>query len=328
MTINIKLLRQLTQAYSPSGYEDDISKIIFDHLKKLELEPKKDLHNTVKITMGKGQKKVLVTAHIDEIGIVVNHIDERGFLKVSPIGFQYDEGISGSRVIFKNGKLGVLIKERNNNDGLFLDIGAKNKKNAENLLPVGSFGVFVGELIELDNNRMISKAMDNRIGVYVLLKTIERLKTYDLQNEITFAFTAQGEFSGLGAVTTGYSIAPDLAISIDIAKATDTRSETDNTIFLDQGIVIKVMDHSLIAHPLLKNYFIDLCEDKKIPYQLEVISEGQSDAAYISLLNKGVPAIGLSIPARYTQKALEMVSKSDVENAIKILYEGLKGTLI
>ena len=120
MTINIKLLRQLTKAYGPSGYEDEISKIIFNHLKKLDLKPKKDFHNTVKITMGKGQKKILVTTHIDEIGIVVNHIDERGFLKVSPIGFQYDEGMSGRRVIFKNGKVGILIKEGNDNDVLFL----------------------------------------------------------------------------------------------------------------------------------------------------------------------------------------------------------------
>ncbi len=333
MSFDTALLKKLTEAFGPSGREGDVESIVTEHLKSLKLAPKKDQNGNVSVTLGKGGKKIMLAAHMDEVGVMVSYIDEKGFLKISPVGFIYPEQLLGNRVLFDNGKWGVFSFEKTmpkvkvDMDSVFVDVGAKDRARAEKDFPVGTFGVFHRELTELEGGRMLAKAFDDRIGVYILIKTIEALKDRELKNTLHFTFTVQEEFSGLGAQTSGYAFAPDMAIAVDVTDSDDTREKVHLNMVLDGGPAVKVMDSSLISHPALKNYFIGVATEKKIPFQLEVLPFGGTDAGTLSLLHKGVPAICISIPTRYIHTPSEIISKDDVNNSVRLLEEALIGKI-
>ena len=324
MAIDLKLLKKLTETFGPSGREDEVGKIILDRLTKKGFKPSKDVHGNIKITLGNSGNKILITAHMDEIGIVVNYIDEKGFLKISPIGGVYNEALFGSRILFANGKWGAIFSQTTNPkiktdfNSLFVDIGAKNKEDAQKQVPIGTFGVFHREMVNLGDNIM-AKALDDRVGVYILLKTIDNLKSKKMTNRVTFGFTVQEEFSTLGARALAHSIDPKVAIAVDVTASDDIREKLYLNMTLGNGPTIKIMDSSLISHPKLKNFFIDTAKKEKIKHQLEVLPFGGTDAGAMSLVKNGIPAIGVSIPARYVHTPSEMVNKKDIEGAINLL---------
>ena len=266
-------------------------------------------------------KKVMFSAHADEIGVIVTYIDDDGFLRFSNVGGLNLLTLLGGRVRFANGVIGVIGKEKGELkdltlDKLFIDIGAATKDEAQKKVSIGDFAVFHREFADL-GQRLVAKSMDDRIGCAVLVEAIRRLDHSD--HDLYFVFSAQEEVGLRGARTAAYSIDPDLGIAIDVTRTGDTPEAPRMDVSLGKGAAIKVKDSSVIAHPKVKNLMVRLAEADQIKYQLEVLEAGGTDAGAIHLTKSGVPSGTISIPCRYVHSPSEMVDLDDVENCVKLI---------
>jgi endoglucanase len=226
----------------------------------------------------------------------------------------------GARAQFADGTIGPITVERRENGNsapnlnhLYLDVGADSHEACP--VRVGDPAVFVGPLVR-QGSRLISKAMDDRIGCYILLKVMQQLKapTYD----VFFVFTTQEEITLSGARTSAYRIDPDLAISVDVTATGDTPKALPMDVALGQGPAVKVKDSGMIAHPQVRDLLIDAAERAGAPYQLEVLSRGSTDAAAMQVVRAGVPSGCLSIACRYVHSTAEMVDEQDVGHAVDL----------
>lgn len=324
-----ELIKSLTQTYGPSGNEKKVAEKIKNLLKGKVDETRTDaMGNLICVKKGSG-KKIMLAAHMDEIGIIVSYIDEKGFIRFGNIGGLPPLIIMGQRVMFKNGTIGVIWYEENIDnmknatlDKLYIDIGASSREEAEKLVKVGDMAVFVGETVQ-QNGKIISKALDDRIGCAILVETA--LKNVETDNEIYYVFTTQEEVGLRGAKTAAFGIVPDMALAIDVCDTGDTPNCKPMAVELGRGPAIKIKDRSVISHPEVKDRLIKAAEKGNIPYQLEVMLEGGTDAGSIHITAGGIPSGGVSIPSRFIHDTAEMVDMKDVENAVRLLCEFIKG---
>lgn len=326
----IELLKKLLKAFGPSGNEENIREIIKKEIEPYVTKVTQDvMGNLIAFKEGKG-KSIMLSAHMDEIGLIITHIDQKGFLRFASIGGVSDALSIGQRVQFSDGTIGYISseplekKEDLSLDQMFIDIGAKNKKQAEKKVLIGDAASFYGPLI-VNNNRGISKAMDNRIGCFVLIDIIKKIKKND--NNIYFVFTVQEELGLRGARTSAYTINPDIGIAVDVTKTGDTPEAKIMEVSLGEGPAIKILDSSIICHPVVKNMLISTAKKCNIPYQLEVLEKGGTDAGAIHLTRSGVPTGAVSIPTRYIHSPGEMVDFDDVKNVIQLLLELLQARI-
>lgn len=320
----MEMLKNLTQGFGPSGREDEIRKIIKGYVKDYADEISEDVMGNLIVRKRGTGKKIMLAAHLDEIGVVITFIDDNGFLRFSSVGGLNSKELLYSKVKFKNGVIGTIGTEKDNKDKLipkmYIDIGAKDKKEAEKLVSIGDMATFLGEFYQREDV-IISKALDNRAGCYVLIET---LKSAQSENDLYFVFTSQEEVGLRGAKTSAYSIDPDLALAVDVTDTGDTPNCEEMAVKLGGGAAVKVMDRSVLCD---RNVRINLIESAKragVSYQLEVMTDGGTDAGAISGTKAGVKTGGLSIPTRYIHSPSEMVSKKDMEGAVKILLEFIK----
>lgn len=319
----ITLIKELAGTYGPSGREELIREII-----KKRIAGKADkiytdtLGNLVAVKNGSG-KRIMLAAHMDEIGLIATYIDEKGFIRYSNIGGVNPFFSLGQKVLFENGTTGCVFYEEKleefkdlKHDRMYIDIGAKSREETENLVTPGDIAVFVGDTKE-QNGRYISNVLDDRIGCAILLKLLE--SPDEVQNEVIFVFTVQEEVGIRGAGTAAYGLMPDIAVAIDVTDTGDTPECKPLSIDLGKGPTVMIKDGYTISHPMVKNILIDCAKKMDIPYQLEVISRGGNDAGAIHKTAGGIPTGGVSIPCRYMHSPCEMVDKKDVENAVKLL---------
>lgn len=314
----MELLERLTACDSASGHEKKIAQLIKEEISDYVDEIEEDaLGNLIAHKKGSGMK-IMLAAHMDEIGVVVTFADENGFLRFSNVGGLYTKELVGRRVRFKNGILGVIYTETDNKNvsmsKLYIDIGAKSREDAEKLVSVGDTAVFEGSFSK-NGTRIISKALDNRAGCYVLIEAAKRIKT---DNDVYFVFTTQEEVGLRGARTAAYSIAPDAALAIDVTDTGDTPNGEKMAVKLGGGAAVKVMDRSVICHSAVRAALIELAKENDIPYQLEVMTDGGTDAGVIHLSGDGVRTGGISIPARYIHTPSEMADEEDINAAISL----------
>ena len=315
----MELLKKLSLCYAPSGREKEITELIKNEVKDFTDEVYSDnLGNLIAHKKGNG-KKIMFAAHSDEIGIVVTYIDDKGYLRFSDVGGLYTKYLSGRRVLFKNGTEGVIFTEPKNDKNsllkMYVDIGAKTKEEAEKSVSVGDMAVFCGGLTE-QNGVIIGKALDNRAGCFALIEAIKRVKS---ENDLYFVFTVQEEVGLRGARTAAFAINPDFAIAVDVTDTGDTPNCDSNAVKLGCGAAIKVMDYSVICDSEVKNTLISLAEKRGIAHQLEVMTEGGTDAGVIHFSRGGVKTGGISIPTRYIHSPSEMIAKSDLEDVIALI---------
>jgi len=318
----VELIRTLTETYGPAGNESRIRQVLRDMVKDKVDEVKVDaLGNLIALRKGKGGKKVMLAAHMDEIGIVVNYVDEKGFLRFSALGGVWPHTLLGNRVEFENGVVGVIGVEKLESpdkvptfDKLYIDVGAESREDCP--VKVGDIGVFSRPLIA-QGQRLIAKAFDDRIGCAVLVKLLEEIK--DCKHDLYVVFTVQEELGLRGAVTSAYGIAPDVGIAVDVTRTGDTPEAPKMAVALGKGPAVKVKDARMISHPGVRQALIRAAEQNGIPYQLEVLEGGTTDAAAIQLTREGIPTGVISIPCRYIHTPSEMVDIRDVENAVKLL---------
>ena len=315
----MELLKKLTGVFGPSGCEAKVSELIKEEVKAYADEIYTDaLGNLICRKKGSG-KKIMFASHMDEIGIVVTFIDEKGFLRFADVGGLYLRNLINRRVRFENGTIGVIGTEENNEkrqmSKMFIDIGAKDREDAEKMVSIGDMAVFEGELI-CQNGKIISKALDNRVGCYVLIEALKRVKS---ENDLYFCFTTQEEVGLRGARTAAFKIEPEYALSVDVTDIGDTPKAPKMAVKLGNGAAVKVMDYSVITSHEVREKLISVAENRGIKYQREIMMEGGTDAGVIHFTKGGVKTGGISIPTRYIHSPSEMIDEEDLKASIDLL---------
>ena len=337
------ILEKLSNAAGVSGFEENIREIITDEVKDHVDEIETDnLGNLIMVKKGKDDgKKIMLAAHMDEIGLMVRHIDKEGFIKFSKIGGINDQMLLNQEVYIHtdNGNvLGVLgskpphrmkaaeRKKAVEYENMFIDIGAKDKEEAEKIVSVGDVATIKREFSTLRGSIVAGKAFDNRVGCLVLIEVMKRIKS---DATIYAVGTVQEEVGLKGAKTSAFKINPDLAIALDVTISGDHPGikEDEAPAKLGGGPAIILTDASgrgIITHPKVKKLLIEAAEREEIPYQLEVSEGGTTDATAIHLTREGIPTGVLSAPTRYIHTPVEVVDLDDVENTVNLLVAALE----
>ncbi|MCP4429103.1 MAG: M42 family metallopeptidase [Chloroflexi bacterium] len=320
-----KLIKKLTEAYGPSGFEDGMRDLIRPEIEKYADEISVDaLGNLIAVKKGDGSGlKVMIAAHMDEIGVMVTHITKEGFLRFVNIGGVYSHTLMGGRVQFANGAIGVVHSDRLTDRGKvhplskhFIDVGATSREDCP--ISVGDAAGFVRPFIA-QGNRLTAKSMDDRIGCVVAIEALKRLK--NTPHEVHFVFSVQEEVGTRGAMVSANGINPDVGIAIDVTGVGDVPEARPMSISLGKGTAIKVKDTGMIAHVGLVKLMKQRAAEADIPYQLEVLEGGSTDARSIQISNAGSAAGCISIPCRYVHSPSETVDTRDVEASINLLVE-------
>lgn len=318
-----QLIEKLTQVYGPSGFEDEVRELI-----RSEVEPHVDsvfvdaLGNLIARKQGSGDgKKLMVAAHMDEIGLMVSHVDDDGFLRFARIGGVNNLNLNGARVRFADGTIGIIYAEKRDSrtkihdlDKFYIDVGASSADDAP--VGVGQAAVFQEQMVD-QRDRLISKAMDDRIGCAVAVAALQQLE--QSPHDVSFVFTVQEEVGVRGAMTAAYRIQPDIAIALDVTRCGDTPNGPRLAVKLGEGPAIKVRDTGMIAHPGLVRLMKQRAEENDIPYQLEVLSAGSTDARAMQISGAGAAAGCISVPCRYVHSRSETVDYNDVVQAVELL---------
>jgi endoglucanase len=320
------LLKTLTETYAPSGYEDAVRKIIQKEVKPFADEVRVDAMGSLivrkKPTLAvKNSKRIMLAAHMDEIGVIVSHVDKNGFVRFASNGGVFGRYTLGARIRFMNGVTGVVgfdkleaVDQAPALSKMYIDVGATSRSNCP--VKVGDFGAFERSYMEM-GNRLVAKSLDDRSGVVVLIETLKSIKS--TPHDLYFVFTTQEEVGVRGAGTAAYSIDPEIGIAIDVTGTGDTPASLKMAMELGKGPCVKVRDPGLLSDPRVVEWMITTAEKAKLPYQREVLLMGSTDARAIQITRAGVMAGALSIPCRYIHSASEMVDYEDLKNSVKLL---------
>ncbi len=321
-----ELIRKLVESVGPSGYEDEVRNLVRAEVKDFADEIRVDALGNLVVRKGARTaegKRIMLSAHMDEIGVIVTHVDENGFVRFAPIGGVRAYNLPGGRVRFVNGARGVIGMEQTDApervtgiDRLFIDVGASKKARCP--VRVGDTGVFDRQMLDL-GDRISAKAMDDRISVAVQVEVLRRLKK--TPHELVFVFSVQEEVGLRGATTAAYGVDPDIGLSVDVTLTGDTPKGIKMEVALGRGPAVKVRDGRMLSDPRVVDWMVNTAKKARIPYQLEVLEGGTTDASAIQLTRAGVPAGCVSIPCRYVHSPSEMVDMNDVENAVRLLVE-------
>lgn len=324
MNIDFNLLKELVEVYGPASNEKLIRKFIEKQVEGFADDIKVDpLGNLIVRKKGKGNgKKIMISAHMDQIGLMVTDIDDKGFIRFTNIG-----GISpfisiSQRVVFENGIVGAIYHEPLDDisklklENMYIDIGSFSKEETEKNINIGDICIYKSEYSE-NENVVFTRYLDDRVGCFIAIEALKTIK--NPKNDLYFVFSVQEETGLRGAKTAAYGVNPDIGIALDVTSNGDTPKAKRFAIGLNEGAAIKVKDNSIISHPLIKNTLVKLAKDNEIPYQMEVLEFGGTDAGAIHVNREGVPSGAISIPTRYVHSTVEMASKEDIKNCTKLL---------
>lgn len=333
--MNFKLIKRLSEVPGPSGFEklirDEIIREISGDVDSLTTD---NMGNLIAFRKGTSDKKFMIAAHMDEIGFIVNYIDDNGFLKFSTLGGFDPKTLTAQRVIVHGKKdiIGVMgakpihvmtAEERDkkvNIKDFFIDLGMK-KEEVEKIVSIGTPISRDRECIEM-GDCINGKSLDNRISVYILIEVIKALKNKKLPYDTYFTFTVQEEVGLRGAQVAALKIQPDVAIALDTTIAYDVpgSSPQEQITKLGAGPGIKIMDSCVICNSDLVAFMKNVAEKNKIPYQMEIMQGGGTDTGMLQkMVAGGAIAGGMSIPTRHLHQVIESVHKDDIENSIALL---------
>lgn len=332
--LNIELLRKICNTPGASGFEEAIRSLIISEISndvdELKVDP---LGNIIAIKKGNSRQKLLLTAHMDEIGFMVQHIDDEGFIRFIPLGGFDPKTLSAQRVIIHGKKdiVGVMGSkpihimsqdERNKATQLkdfFIDTGLSKEEVLEQI-SIGDPITRDRDLIQM-GKCINAKSLDNRISVYILIELIKKVKSSDL--DLYFAFTVQEELGLRGAKTAAFSIGADYAINVDTTIAFDVPGAQahENITKLGHGVAIKIFDSSVMPDSRMIKFLKDCAKD--IKWQAEILTGGGTDTASVQLAGHGAISGAISIPTRNIHQVIEMVHEEDCIAAINILEKAI-----
>jgi endoglucanase len=331
--MNLDLLRRLTEAHGVPGQEDAIRAIVRKELAAI-CDFTVDRIGNLHCRMGQGEKTLMLAAHMDEIGFMVKFIDDKGFLKLQPLGGWDPNMMAGQRVFVhtSSGPIsGLLMPSRKPKhmltpeevgkgpqiESFFVDCGLSGEEAKEK--------VSLGDMVTMDRtlqtmgDLITCKAMDDRVAVYIMIEAMKQAQ--NPQVTVVGVATVQEEIGLRGAAAAGSAIAPDICVAIDITLANDIPGipDSDQVTRLGHGAAIKIMDSSLVCHPKVVRHFRKLAEQHEIPHQMEVLPAGGTDAGGVQRLHGGIPSFTLSIPTRYVHTVNETVHAKDVDACVNLL---------
>lgn len=321
-------LRELSSAIAVSGFEKTLGHCLEEVCKPYADEVFMDaMGNVFALKKGSGENKktIMACAHMDEIGFCVTKVDSKGYVKVRPLGGQNGMVVYMNRVVFKSGAIGIFgnsggtesLKPREF-DKMYIDIGCSSKEEAEKLVQAGDYCCFVPNYIELPENKVSGKALDDRIGCYVMLECLKKMGTP--YNDVYFVFTVQEEVGLRGATGAAARLNPDIGIAIDVTYAFDSPNDQgENEGGLGKGAAVKIMDSSVICDEYLAEMMVKCAEDNNIKYYKDIIPGGGTDAGAINTSNYGVRTAGISIPERYCHTPNGVVDMTDVAACVDLL---------
>lgn len=319
------LIKKLVEAYGPSGFEDQVRELILAEVKPLADDMTVDaMGNLIVRKQGDGSGlKVMIAAHMDEIGMMVNHITEDGFLRFTNIGGLHTHTLLGNRVQFANGTIGIIYSDRITDrskvhplDKHYIDVGATGRDDCP--VQVGDAAGFVRPFLA-QGKRLTAKSMDDRISCAIAIEALKRLK--NTPHDVYFVFSVQEEVGTRGAEAAANGLNPDVGIALDVTLSGDVPEAAPMAVKLGGGAAIKVKDSGMIAHAGLVKLMRQRAEEAEIPYQLEVLTGGTTDARPMQIANAGCAAGCISIPCRYVHSQSETVDADDVENSVRLLVE-------
>lgn len=319
----IQTLTTLCMAFGPSGAETSVAEVIEEMARPFVDEITRDtMGNLICHKKGPGPR-LMFSAHMDSIGLVVTHVEEKGFLRVGAVGGVNPDAVVNTPIRFQNGTCGVITAQIGSTPGkrtvadLYLDIGATSQEEAEQLVQIGDVAVYNTPVMQVQN-MLVGPYMDNRISCLVLLRAMEQLR--DCSNDVFFVFSTQEEVGLRGAKTAAWSIDPQYGIAVDVT-AEDGLPGAKHTAssFAGKGAAVKVMDRSVICHPKMVKLLMELAQEQNIPAQRDVIQAGGTDAGVIHQSRNGVCTGGISIPCRYIHTPCEMVCACDVQACVDLV---------
>ncbi len=324
------LIEELCSVFGPSGQEEKIREVISRLLEGLVDTVQTDgLGNLIARRRPTANahhgKRVMLAAHMDEISVMVTHVDAQGFCRFTTVGGVLTNTLIGSRVHFANGVEGAfglegspLARERPTLQKMFLDVGASAKENAR--VQVGDTAVFRSAFGAV-GDRLFAPNLDDRIGCAVLIQALRELE--NSPHEILAVFTTQEEVGARGATTAGYGLAPEIVLAIDVTATGDFPQATPMAVALGKGPAIKIMDRRMITHPTVRRWLESTAQAHDLPYQLEVLEYGSTDASAVQISRAGVPAGTISLPCRYVHTPSQVADYNDARNAVCLLVNAL-----
>lgn len=332
------ILLDLLKTVGPSGSEEQVISLFGRSIAPYVTEVKTDVTgNCIAHKTGSGSKVMLV-AHADEVGLMIHYIDERGYLYFKEIGGVDTSLLPGQRISIEGnngpvigviGKKPIHLQDKTdsprtiNPEDLWIDIGAKDKKDAEQKVQIGQVATIISEPVLLADKIVASKSLDDRIGLAILIAVSEKLGQTNA--DVYFVASAQEELGSVGAQTVTERILPDVGIAIDVTHATDYPTMSvvkDGDIKLGSGVVIAVGPN---IHKSVSDKLLNVAVESNIPYQMEALPKRTgTDARAIQVAGTGVAAGLLSIPCRYMHTPNEVVSIADAESAVNLIIEYLR----
>lgn len=324
----MKLLEELTQAWGVSGREKNVRAIIRreirDYVDECYTDAMGNLIAYKKGTDSENNKKIMYTAHMDEIGFQVTHIEGDGRIKVYSVGWTWTSAIYNDKVIFQNGVIGVVgcdgpVEEAQNKaQALYIDIGCTSKEETMKYVQPGDYFGFIGKYYELQNDRISAKSLDDRVACYVLIEAIKKNQG-QYPNDIYYVFTVQEEVGCRGSVVAAERIKPDIGVSVDVTPDHYYPCDLKGCNEVGKGVGVTFGNPSAMLDEYLVDEMVKTCEDNAIDYQRDVMDRGGTDASSMNRAYYGTRVAGISIVDRYPHSQSSVISKHDVECAIELV---------
>ena len=341
MDINFDLLKQISETPGVPGYEKPIRNLVIDKVRDLVDKIDVDnMGNVIALKKGSGDKKVMLAAHMDEIGFIVNHVDDNGFIRFIPLGGFDPKTLTSQRVIVHGKKdlvgvmgskpVHVMSEEEKKRapkiEDYFIDLGMK-KEEVEQYVQVGNPVTRERDLIEM-GNCVNGKSLDNRISVYVLIEVLKSLQSIAHPYDIYAVFTVQEEVGIRGAQVATQNIEPDFGFAIDTTIAFDVPGSQahEQVTKLGGGTAVKILDSTAIADYRMVEYIKKVADENQVKWQPELLAKGGTDTAMVQRMTKsGSIAGAISIPTRHIHQVIESIHKADIESSIQLIQNCLVG---
>lgn len=324
----MKLLEELTQAWGVSGREKNVRAIIRreirDYVDECYTDAMGNLIAYKKGTDSENNKRIMYTAHMDEIGFQVTHIEGDGRIKVYSVGWTWTSAIYNDKVIFQNGVIGVVgcdgpVEEAQNKaQALYIDIGCTSKEETMKYVQPGDYCGFIGKYYELQNDRISAKSLDDRVACYVLIEAIKK-NPGQYPNDIYYVFTVQEEVGCRGSVVAAERIKPEIGVSVDVTPDHYYPCDLKGCNEVGKGVGVTFGNPSAMLDEYLVNEMVKTCEENEIDYQRDVMDRGGTDASSMNRAYYGTRVAGISIVDRYPHSQSSIISKHDVECAIELV---------
>ena len=361
--LNLEYLEKLCNAFGPSGFEQEVQRIVRDYGSNYADEILYDRMGSVIFCKGASGPKIMIAGHVDEIGFVITKIDKNGFLRFHQLGGWWDQTLLTQEAVIRPSKsdekiIGVIgappphvlsdedRKKVVTKDKMYFDIGCSSAEEVKELgirvgdpaVPLSSFRMMKRIWKEKKDNEQdneeklrdvslaVSKAFDDRIGVFIALEVLRLLKEENIghQNTIYAVSTTQDEIGLRGARTAAQMIEPDIGFALDVDISGDVPGAEGLVQKMGKGVSISAGDGSMIPNPRLRNFVLDIAEENKIKHQPAFLKFGGTDAGAIHLTGMGVPSLFIGVPTRHIHSHHGMLDIADAESAVSLLVEVIK----